>query len=554
MSKFVFVVGGVMSSIGKGATSASISKTVQLNGYKVNNVKCDMYVNIDAGTIRPAEHGEVFVTEDGIETDQDLGTYERFTGNKTSWLNYITTGQVYQEVIRKERNLEYGGEDVEVVPDVPNEIIRRIKLAQKKNGADVTVIEIGGTVGEYQVLLFLEAARMLRLENPDDVAFVIVSYLPVPKHLGEMKTKPTQYAVRSLNATGIQPDFIIARGECAIDEKRRQILAHMCNLPKENVIGAPDLDSIYNLPTMFQEQELDKKIFKTLNLEPKPVMDQDWKNFGIQLNKKKEPIKIALVGKYFKTGGFTLADTYISVIEAAKHAAWANNRTPEFSWLNADDFTDKSNCSKLAEYESIIVPGGFGERDVEGTINAIQFIRENKIPYLGICYGMQLACIEFARNVLGIKDATTAEVDPQSNSAIIHVNEVQAANIDQKAFGGTLRKGLYEATLDTNSKTYAAYGQKAIWERHRHRYEFNNKYKSQFTEAGMKLVGINNLNDLVEIVELENHPFFVGVQFHPEFQSSPLHPHKLFDKLVKEATIRTIPSVNKTNQHKEEQI
>lgn len=553
MGKYVFVVGGVMSSIGKGATSASISKILQLNGYRVNNVKCDMYVNIDAGTIRPAEHGEVFVTEDGIEADQDLGTYERFTGNKTSWLNYITTGQVYQEVIRKERNLEYEGEDVEVVPDVPNEIIRRIKLSQEKNNADITVVEIGGTVGEYQVLLFLEAARMLRLDESNDVAFVLVGYLPVPKHLGEMKTKPTQYAVRSLNSTGILQDFIIARSECTVDEKRKQTLAHMCNIPKEHVIAAPDLKSIYNLPTMFQEQEFDKKLLKKLNLETNPVLDQNWKDFTVQLNKKKEPVKIALVGKYFKVDGFTLADTYISVIEATKHAAWANNREPELSWVNADDFTDKANCQKLAEFDAVIVPGGFGERDTEGTINAIQFIRENNIPYLGICYGMQLACVEFARNVMGIQDANTVEVNPQTANPVIHVNETQAENITKKAFGGTLRKGLYEAALDKNSKAYTAYGQEAIWERHRHRYEFNNAYKNKFEQHGMQMVGINQLNDLVEIVELKDHPFFVGVQFHPEFQSSPLQPHKLFDRLVKEATVEDIPYANKAYKTVEKQ-
>lgn len=533
MSKFVFVVGGVMSSIGKGATSASIAKILQLNGYKVNNVKCDMYVNIDAGTIRPAEHGEVFVTTDGIESDQDLGTYERFTGNKTSWLNYITTGQVYQEVIRKERNLEYGGEDVEVVPDVPNEIIRRIKLAQEKDGAEITVIEIGGTVGEYQVLLFLEAARMLKLEQPNNVVFCMVGYLPVPKHLGEMKTKPTQYAVRSLNATGIQADFVIARSEYEVDEKRKQTLAQMCNIQKEDVIAAPDLNSIYNLPTMFQEQNFDKKVLQKLNLPSQLLCDEKWKNFTVQLNKKKDATKIALVGKYFKTGNFTLTDTYISVIEAAKHATWANNKNPEFAWLNADEFEDRNNCNKLKEFDSIIVPGGFGERDVEGTINAIQFIRENNIPYLGICYGMQLACIEFARNVLGIKDATTNEINPHALDAIIHVNGTQSENISKKAFGGTLRKGIYEASINKNSKTYNAYQQETVFERHRHRYEFNNKYAAQFEKAGMHLVGINKQNNLVEIVELENHPFFVGVQFHPEFQSSPLAPHKLFFNLIK---------------------
>src|SRR3989338_7178090 len=336
--KYVFVIGGVMSSVGKGVTSASISKILQARGYKNTNVKCDMYVNLDAGTIRPIEHGEVFVGEDGIEADQDLGNYERFTGNTMTALNYLTTVQVYNEVIRRERNLEYEGEDVEVVPDIPNEIIRRIKQAAQKNDAEVTVVEFGGTVGEYQLLLFLEAARMMKFSNPDDIAIFLVSYLPIPPHIGEMKTKPTQYASRSLNESGLQADFIVARCSAELDKRRRERLATFCNVLKDNAISAPNVETIYEVPMSLEKGELGNKLLKKLGLKSRRNTIAEWEKFVHHIKSLKKEVHIAVVGKYFGTGSYTLSDSYISVIESIKHASWANNVKPVLSWVNSEDF------------------------------------------------------------------------------------------------------------------------------------------------------------------------------------------------------------------------
>lgn len=534
--KYIFVVGGVMSSVGKGVTSASISAVLQGLGYKTVNVKCDMYVNIDAGTMRPTEHGEVFVGVDGIEADQDLGNYERFTGQTSTAMHYITTGQVYQEVIRRERNLEYKGEDVEVVPDIPNEIIRRIEVVQKASDADVTVVEFGGTVGEYQVLLFLEAARIMKVNNPDDVAFVLVSYLPLPRHIGEMKTKPTQYAVRTLNAAGIMADFIVARGEQALDERRREILGRVCNLRKGTVVAAPDLESIYDVPGYLHSQKLGHKLLDTVGLKPRKHNMKAWDSLSHKLKTLKKEVKIGVIGKYFSTGDFTLADSYISVIEAAKHAAWANNAKPVLEWIDSEDFEkDPKKVASLSAYDAILVPGGFGTRGIEGIIAAIRYAREKQIPYLGICYGMQLACVEFARTVLKKSGAHTVEVDDRAEDPIIHVNPYQAKNIRENRYGGTMRLGSYDCVLKKGSKTQKAYRATTISERHRHRYEFNNAYRQAIEDAGLEIVGVNPESDLVEIVELKDHPFFVGVQFHPEFQSGPMQPHPLFRDWIKAA-------------------
>ena len=537
--KYIFVVGGVMSSVGKGVTSASIGAILQARGYTVTNVKCDMYVNIDAGTIRPTEHGEVFIGEDGIEADQDLGNYERFTGNPMSSVNYITTGQVYQEVIRRERNLEYHGEDVEVVPDVPNEIIRRLQVATKASDADITVVEFGGTVGEYQVLLFLEAARIMKVYHPDDVAIVLVSYLPLPPHVGEMKTKPTQYAIRTLNAAGIQADFIVARGEQALDDKRRNTLATVCNLRPGTVIAAPDVRSIYDVPVQYVDQQFDLKLLKTLKLSPKKTDMAEWKNFSKKIVSLKKKVKIGIVGKYFATGDYTLSDSYISVIEATKHAAWDNNAAPELVWIDAERYEKEPQAvQELSSFDGIIVPGGFGTRGVEGIIAAIQFARVNKIPYLGLCYGMQLATVEFARHVLGKKDANTVEINPKTTNPIIHINVVQQKHVTENQYGGTMRLGAYDCVLRHGTKARAAYGTEVISERHRHRYEFNNEYREAIDAAGLQVVGLNPESDLVEIVELIDHPFFIGTQFHPEFKSRPMHAHPLFREFVK-AALRT---------------
>jgi len=532
-SKYIFVVGGVMSSVGKGIATSAIAKILQSKGYRVATVKCDMYVNIDAGTIRPTEHGEVFVGEDGIEADQDLGNYERFTNADSTLDNYITTGQVYQEVIRRERNLEYGGEDVEVVPDIPNEIIRRIKKASRKNKAEITIVEVGGTVGEYQSLLFLEAGRMMKLKNPNDVIFVLVSYLPIPKYMGEMKTKPTQYAARTLNSAGIQVDFIVCRSERTLDQPRRERLATFCSIDKDNAISAPDLESIYELPVVLEKEYLGKKLLKKLSLEVRKSDLKDWKRFVRTINTVKKEVKIGIVGKYFGTGKFTLADSYISVIESIKHACWYHKRKPTLVWIDSENYEkNPDQIDELQEYDGIIVPGGFGSRGIDGIIQAIRYVRENKIPYLGLCYGMQLATVEISRNVLGLKKANSIEIDPKTPHPVIHLNPYQKNNIQRKSYGGTMRLGAYPCVLSPDSLSFKAYGIKKVSERHRHRYEFNNRYKSKLEKAGVRIAGICPKNNLVEIIELVDHPWFVAVQFHPEFKSRPLNPHPLFRDFV----------------------
>ncbi len=529
MSKFIFVVGGVMSSVGKGVTSASIARIIQSRGYRVTNVKCDMYINIDAGTIRPTEHGEVFVGEDGIEADQDLGNYERFTGSTMLGVNYITTGQVYQEVIKRERNLEFAGEDVEVVPDIPNEIIRRLRLAAKTNKAEVTIVEFGGTVGEYQVLLFLEAARMMRREHPNDVCVVLVSYLPVPAHIGEMKTKPTQHAARTLNEAGLQADFIVARGPHELDRPRRDRLATFCNVDDGYAISAPDVKSIYEVPLVLEKDDMSTKMLKKLHLKPRKRDLKEWRTLVEKNGRMKRELNIAIVGKYFGTGDFTLADSYISVIEAIKHACWAVGRKPNLTWVNSEEFEKHpSHVKRLSDFDGILVPGGFGSRGIEGIVSAIAYARTKKIPYFGLCYGMQLACIEFARHMAGLRGANSVEIDPQTAHPIIHLNPLQAKNVLEKKYGATMRLGAYDCALRPGSKAGRAYGKKIVSERHRHRYEFNDAYREQLEEKGLVISGVNPQSGLVEIVELKNHPFFVGVQFHPEFKSQPLSPHPLF--------------------------
>ena len=534
--KYIFVVGGVMSSVGKGIATASLGKILQARGYKVSLVKCDMYVNIDAGTIRPTEHGEVFVGEDGIEADQDLGNYERFTDQVSTAAHYLTTGQVYAEVIRRERNLEYDGEDVEVVPDIPNEIIRRIKSVAEKDQSDIVVIEIGGTVGEYQNVLFLEAARMMKARHKNDVLFVLVSYLPIPGKVGEMKTKPTQYAARTLNATGIQADFILCRSEQMIDRKRREKLALFCNIEPGDAIAAPDVDSIYDVPVNFAKDELDLKILGKFGLKPKDNTLGKWVALAQKIKSLKKTVSIGIVGKYFNTGDFTLSDSYISVIESVKHASWALGLQPNISWLDAEKYEkDPKQLSELSSYDGIIVPGGFGSRGVEGMIRAVEYVRAHQIPYLGLCYGLQMAVIEFARTVCNLKDANTTEVNPETPYPVIDVMPEQSVNIREKKMGGTMRLGAYPCELVAGTISRKAYGKALISERHRHRYEVNNEYRSILESNGLTIAGINPDRNLIEIIELKNHPFFVGVQFHPEFLSRPLAPHPLFLAFIKAA-------------------
>jgi len=538
MIRYIFIIGGVMSGVGKGTATSSIGKILQSKGYKVTAVKIDPYINVDAGTMNPIEHGEVFVTVDGDETDQDIGNYERFLDINIPSINYMTTGRVYQSVIERERNLEYGGRCVEVVPHVPEEVIRRIKKAGKAAKADFVLIEIGGTVGEYQNILFLEAARMMKIETPRNVLFALVSYLPIPSNLGEMKTKPTQYATRTLNSAGIQPDFILCRAERPLDEPRKKKLAVFCNVQEGDIISAPDVSSVYEVPLNFENDGFGNKILNKFKLRPRRKDLKDWHALLERVKHPKNEVKIAVVGKYFSTGEFILADSYISVIEAIKHAAWANNAKAVLTWINSEDY--EKNPKKIVElkkYNGVVVPGGFGARGVEGIIMTIKFARENKIPYFGLCYGMQFAAIEFARDVVGLKDAQSAEVNHKTNNPIIHIMSEQKKNIVDKRYGGSMRLGAYDCRLKEGTLARSAYGAELISERHRHRYEFNNDYKESFAKKGMVFSGVNPQKDLVEIIELPKsvHPWFLGTQFHPEFQSRPLRPHPLFREFIKAA-------------------
>ncbi|MBI4598804.1 CTP synthase [Candidatus Uhrbacteria bacterium] len=532
MRKYVFVVGGVLSGVGKGVTSASLGAIFKAKGFRVTAVKADPYVNVDAGTMNPIEHGEVYVTRDGDETDQDMGNYERFLDTDLGSENYMTTGRVYQTVIQNERAMKYGGKCVQVVPHIPEEIMRRIKAADQ-NKTDITIIEIGGTVGEYENILFLEAARMMKLQTPDDVAFVLVSYLPVPSHLGEMKTKPTQHAARALNSVGIHANVIIARGPLELDAPRREKLAIHCGVPRDRCIAAPDVDSIYRIPLLLEKEDLGNKLLQDLDVKPRTTDLAPWKTFVGRIQRAKRDVRIAVVGKYFGTGEFTLADSYISVIESLKHAAWFHGRRPDLHWVSAEDFEkDSTSVSRLSTFDGILVPGGFGSRGIEGIVNAIRFAREKSIPYFGLCYGMQLACIEFARNVAGLAGANSVEVNPKTPHPVIQLNPLQAKNILEQKYGATMRLGSYGCALKLGSKASKAYGSQFVEERHRHRYEFNNTYRQALEEKGLTVVGVNPESDLVEIVELKDHPFFLGVQFHPEFQSRPMRPHPLFSAFM----------------------
>jgi len=547
MTKYIFVAGGVMSGIGKGVSVASIGKILKSKGFKVTAVKIDPYVNVDAGTMNPIEHGEVFVTKDGVECDQDLGNYERFLDENLTTENYITTGRVYEAVIHRERNLEYGGKCVEVVPHIPDEVISRIQKAAKLTKADIVLIEIGGTVGEYQNLLFLEAARMMKLRTPKDVLFILVSYLPIPKKIGEMKTKPTQYAVRTLNSSGIQPDIILARAEVPLDQPRKRKISIFCNVQEEDVISAPDIDSIYEIPINFEKDNLGKMILKKFGLRAKKENLKDWKKLVNTIKTAKKKVSIGIVGKYFETGDFTLADSYISVIEAIKHACWFYKVKPELTWLSSEIYEKNPNkLRELKNFDGIIVPGGFGSRGVEGKIKAIEYCRKRRIPYLGLCFGMQLAVVEFARNICKMKDAHTTEIVKHCKYPVIDVMPEQKVLLQEKRYGATMRLGDYPCQIKKDTLANLSY-KKAKWgkinkkgdilivERHRHRYELNNEFKKDLEQKGLIMSGINPERDLVEIIELKNHPFFVASQFHPEFKSRPLNPHPLFREFVRAA-------------------
>ncbi len=554
--KYIFVVGGVISGVGKGITASSIAKILQDRGHTVTSIKIDPYVNVDAGTMNPTEHGEVFVLDDGYETDQDMGNYERFLNMTLTNDNYMTTGRVYQSVIEKERSMFYKGNCVQVVPHVPMEVIDRIKTAQKKAKAQVVVIEIGGTIGEYENILFLEAARMMKIDTPQDVACVMVSYLPIPSTIGEMKTKPTQHAVRTLQSSGLWPDMIVARSAVALDAKRKEKLAFFCNVKPSHIIAAPDVKSIYEVPINFEKEHVGDIVSEVLSL-PKKVLaskrkigeeeKKAWALFVKRAHTVETEVKIAIVGKYFDTGDFVLSDAYLSVIEAIKHASYALTRKPMITWVNSGDFEPhegekQSEVTKrlkvLSEYDGVIVPGGFGSRGIAGKLAAIKYVRENKIPYLGLCYGMQLAVIEYANHVAKVKGATSRELDETAKHQVITIMESQKDMLKDAKYGGSMRLGAYTAKLKKDSLVATLYGAISVSERHRHRYEVNNEYVKQLEESGLVFSGTSPDGHLMEFIELPKnvHPFFVGTQAHPEFKSHPQAPHPLFIGFIKAST------------------
>jgi len=532
--KYIFISGGVISGIGKGITTASLSTILQAKGFKVSPVKIDMYLNVDAGTIRPQEHGEVFVTDDGVETDQDLGHYERFLDTSLSRANYITTGQVYQEVINKERSFEYDGEDVEAIPHITDEIIRRIKEAGKAKDADFVLIELGGTVGEIQNMLFFEAARIMELKNPGSTMHIHVAYLPIPEHLGEMKSKPVQQSVRVLNSLGIQPNIIIGRSALPLDKPRKERLALFCNVALSDVVSNPDVDTIYRVPLVLDNQNVGDRVIAKFGLKNRKKDLWEWGELVKQIRNAKKQVKIAVVGKYFAIGKFQLEDVYVSVIEALKHAAWREGAKPKLFWIDSDDFEKgKSVEQVLAPMDGIVVPGGFGGRGIEGIISVIKYARVSKKPYLGLCYGMQLATVEFARNVAKLSKAHTTEVDSNSPNPVIHIMPEQEKLLIGREYGGTMRLGAFPCRLVEGTVAKKSYGRNEVYERHRHRYELNNHYRELLEKAGLVVSGTSPNGKLVEMIEISKHPFFVGTQFHPEFKSRPLRPHPLYLAFIK---------------------
>lgn len=542
-TKYIFVSGGVISGIGKGITSASLSLLLKSAGYVVAPIKFENYLNLDAGTINPIEHGDTFLCEDGTEADMDIGTYEKFLNEDMGKDNFVTMGKIYSTVIEKERRFEYKGEDVEAIPHITDEIIRRIKTLGEKKNADFVVVELGGTAGEYQNVFYYEASRIMTLQNPGDVIHVHVSYVPTPAHLGEPKTKPTQLSVRTLNSLGIQPDFVICRSEKFIDQRRRDRLALFCNVRPENVISSPDLPSVYQVPLILEEQKLAEKILNKVGLPLKKSNLGDWKKFVEKVKKVKESkdfINIAIVGKYFGTGDYQLRDSYAALFDAIDHASYELGIPIKTHWINAQKVEDNTNLKEvIGNPDGIIVPIGWGIRGAEGMIRTAGYGRDNKIPYLGLCYGMQLAVISYARDVLKIKDANTEENDEKGKNLVIHLMPKQKEIMERRSYGGTMRLGKWDAIVKKNTKAYELYAKyndfidktKGLTsERHRHRYEFNNQYLDEFEKAGFVISARSVEEGLVEIIELpkSEHPFYLGTQGHPEYKSRPLRPHPLF--------------------------
>jgi len=537
--KYIFVSGGVLSSLGKGITTASLAMLLQAKGYTVTVVKCENYLNIDSGLINPLEHGDAFLCEDGTETDMDLGNYERFLGKNLGTHNFITMGQIYKAVIDRERDNGYGGEDIEAIPHVTDEIIRKIKFAAQTDHAQICLVELGGTAGEYQNVLYYEASRIMKLRERDTVVHVHVSYLPTPSHIGEPKTKPTQLSVKQLNAMSIQPDFLVARTEGDLDERRRDRLALFCNVQESDIIMNQDLPSIYEVPLNFHRQAFDQKILAKLGLPDHASKLTAWEGFVKKaLAKKDKHLTIAIVGKYFKTGNYNLKDSYHALFEALDHASIELGIELKIKSLNSE-IIEKEGTKQLEGVQAIIVPIGWGARGTAGKIMAIEYARIHKIPYLGLCYGLQLAAVEFARNVVGLKDANSTEIDPETKDPIVHDIPFDPKYQRIKGNGSSMRLGSYPSLIKSGTLAHQIYGKSEISERHRHRYEFNNDYRQALTDKGFVISATSPDDFFVEMIELPQsiHPFFLATQAHPEYKSRPLSPHPIFLAFLETATL-----------------
>lgn len=523
--KYVFVTGGVVSGLGKGITAASLGRLLKARGYKVTMQKFDPYINIDPGTMNPVQHGEVFVTDDGAETDLDLGHYERFIDESLTKNSNVTTGKVYWTVLQKERRGDFGGGTVQVIPHITNEIKSRFHRNYNDNETEIAIIEVGGTVGDIESQPFLEAIRQFQHDvGPKNTCLIHVTLIPYLKASEELKTKPTQASVKDLQSMGIQPDILVCRSEHPLDDAIKNKIALFCNVPPTHVLQNLDVDVLYEVPLVMEEEHLAQVACECLDL---PCPEPDLTEWRSMINDWKHPEKevtVALVGKYIQ-----LHDAYISVVEALKHGAVANHAQVHIKWVDSETVTPENAAQLLGGVSGILVPGGFGDRGIEGKINSIRYAREHQIPFLGLCLGMQLSIVEFARNVLGLKDAHSAELDPSTSHPVIHLMPDQDGIED---IGGTLRLGSYPCILDQTSRSYALYGEKTIHERHRHRYEVNNDYRRLLTENGMLLSGLSPDNRIVEMVELPDHPWFIGTQAHPELKSRPNRPHPLFQGFI----------------------
>ncbi|WP_053368409.1 CTP synthase [Bacillus sp. FJAT-27245] len=525
MTKYVFVTGGVVSSLGKGIVAASLGRLLKNRGLDVFIQKFDPYINVDPGTMSPYQHGEVYVTGDGAETDLDLGHYERFIDINLTKNSNVTTGKIYSTVLKKERRGDYLGGTVQVIPHITNEIKERVFRAGHESNADVVITEIGGTVGDIESLPFLEAIRQIKSDiGHENVMYIHCTLIPYIKAAGEMKTKPTQHSVKELRSLGIQPNVIVVRTEMPVSQDMKDKIALFCDINKEAVIECRDAETLYSVPLALQDQHLDQIVCDHLKLQCTEADMTEWKALVEKVTHLSAKTRIALVGKYVE-----LQDAYISVVEALKHAGYAYDADIDIKWVNAEDVTDENVGEQLGDVDGILVPGGFGDRGVEGKISAIKFARENKVPFLGICLGMQLATVEFARNVLGLNDAHSAEIDPGTTNPIIDLLPEQK---DVEDLGGTLRLGLYPCKLVEGTKVFEAYGEKVVYERHRHRYEFNNHYRQDMEKSGFVFSGTSPDGRLIETVEVKDHPWFVASQFHPEFLSRPTRPQPLFREFI----------------------